>query len=110
MINKYILSVIIGVTFLAGVGASYIIIQSSTPFMSQQHIQQMIDEPQIKQQMMDNMMQHQSMMSSMMQNKQMMDMMGSSTPMMKQQNRDHVGMILQDPELKLLCIDHLSQC
>lgn len=102
--NKYVLILIICGVFLAGIGSTYAIIQSMPVQLSQQHMQQMMNEPQqihtmmmnndqhmnkmiepmmktmmndpqMKKQMMNMMMQHQGMMSSMMENKLMMNMM-----------------------------------
>ena len=83
----------------------------------------MMGDPQMRQQMMGMMMQHPDMMSSMKQHKPMMNQMmggqgmvmmnkgnnmmtsnsdttGNSQLMIKQQTRNQIGVMLQDPELK----------
>ena len=77
-------------------------------------MENMMGDSQMRQQMMDKMLKHQEMMSSMKQHKPMINsMMENSEKMssqlenndvnlipMKKQNRNQIGMMLQDPELQ----------
>ena len=102
-------------------------------------MQTMMGDSQMREQMMNMMLQHREMMSSMRQHEPMMNMMmmegnmsgmmgspmmgqgmkgdnmmawdttGNSQPMMKQQSRNQVGMMLQDPELKQQIRDFVLQ-
>ena len=101
-------------------------------------MQTMMGDSQMREQMMNMMLQHREMMSSMRQHEPMMKMMmggnmsgmmgspmmgqgmkggnmmgwdttGNSQPMMKQQNRNQVGMMLQDPELQQQMRDFVLQ-
>ena len=106
--------------------------------MMEPMMQTMMEDAQMREQMMSIMLQHREMMSSMRQHEPMMNMMmeanmsgmmgdsmknqgmkggsmmaldatGNPKSMMKQQNRNQIGMMLQDPELKQKMRDFVLQ-